>query len=170
MLHQSQAISLKVRLALALAVALIGALGATALTPRDAEARGIWCAGDPAIIVNGSLVSVTVHVPLERLRDLDHVEVIFHVPSNATVTALINDSILVPAKTRYVKDLPAERGGLLGGTTVLVEIVGHHSGAPMDIAATTIAIGKGTSLWTQGTTKQPLFVKTQGLLNLRLFR
>lgn len=156
------------RLALILTLAFVAPFGLSSLTSRDAEARGVWCSGDPIIVVNGSVVSVTVHVPLDRLKDIDHVEVIFHVPSNAKVTAVINDSVLIPAKVRYVKDLPAERNGLLGGTTVLVEVVGHHEGAPMDIAATTVAVGKGSSLWTQGTTDAPLFVKTKGLLNLRL--
>lgn len=136
---------------------------------NSAEARGIWCSGDPTIIVNGNVVSVTVHVPLDRLRDLDYVEVIFHVPSNADVKLLVNDSLLVPAKTRFVKDQPAQRG-LLKGTTIPVEIVVHHDGAPMPVAATTLSLlGKGTSLWTQGTSSQPLWVKTSGLLNLRLF-
>jgi hypothetical protein len=153
------------RLILVLALAFIATFGLSSLTSRDADARVVWCSGDPTIIVNGSIVSVTVHVPLDRLRDVDHVEVIFHVPSNAKVTALINDSILIPAKMRYVRDLPAERG-LLNGTTVVVEVVGHHKGAPMPIAATTIATGRGTSLWTQGTTEKPLVVTTKGLLNL----
>ncbi len=137
---------------------------------NSAEARAVWCSGDPTILVNGNVVSVTVHVPLNRMKDLDYVEVVFHVPANADVKLLINDSLLVPAKTRFVKDQPANRGGLLSGTSIPVEIIAHHKGAPMPIAATTISLlGRGTSLWTQGTTAQPLWVKTSGLLNLRLF-
>ena len=135
-----------------------------------AEARAVWCSGDPTILVNGNVVSVTVHVPLDRMNDLDHVEVIFHVPANADVKLLLNDSLLVPVKTRFVKDQPATRGGILSGTTIPVEIIAHHAGAPMPIAATTISLlGRGTSLWTQGNTSAPLWVKTSGLLNLRLF-
>lgn len=156
------------RVALVLALAFAAAFGLGSLTSRDAEARGVWCSGDPAIVVNGSVVSVTVHVPLNRLKDLDHIEVIFHVPSNADVTAVINDSVLIPAKVSYVKDLPAERSGLLRGTTVIAEVRGHHDGPAMDIAATTVAVGWGSQVWTQGTTDAPLFVKTKGLLNLRL--
>ena len=153
-------------LALVAALAIvIPALGGS----NSAEARGVWCSGDPTIIVNGSVVSVTVHVPADRMKDLDHVEVIFHVPSNAKVTLLLNDSLLVPVKTRFVKDQPASSGWLLSGTLIPVEIIAHHAGAPMPIAATTIAIGSGTSLWTQGTSDAPLWVKTRGLLNLRLF-
>jgi hypothetical protein len=136
---------------------------------NSAEARGVWCSGDPTILVNGNVVSVTVHVPLDRMKDLDYVEVIFHVPANADVKLLVNDSLLVPAKTRFVKDQPAQRGGLLSGTSIPVEIVAHHSGAPMPIAATTVAIGRGTSLWTEGTSAAPLWVQTRGLLSLRLF-
>ena len=149
----------------AIAIAL-PSLGGSSNT---ADARGVWCSGDPTILVNGNIVSVTVHVPADRMKDLDYVEVIFHVPSNADVKLLINDSILVPAKTRFVKDQPASRGGLLSGTVIPVEIVAHHSGAPMDIAATTVAVGQGTSLWKQGTSDKPLWIQTKGLLNLRLF-
>ena len=148
---------------LALAIPSLGAGSQTA------DARGVWCSGDPTILVNGNVVSVTVHVPLNRMKDLDYVEVVFHVPSNADVKLLVNDSILVPVKTRFVKDQPANRGGLLSGTDIPVEIIAHHKGAPMEIAATTIAVGRGTSLWTQGTSDKPLWVKTRGLLNLRLF-
>lgn len=137
---------------------------------QTAEARSVWCSGDPIILVNGNVVSVTVHVPLDRMKDLDYVEVIFHVPANADVTLLLNDSLLVPAKTRYVKDQPAQRGGLLSGTPIPVEIIAHHEGAPMPIAATTLSVlGRGTSLWTEGTSASPLWVTTSGLLNLRLF-
>ncbi|MEO8541521.1 MAG: hypothetical protein ABI577_17390 [bacterium] len=134
--------------------------------PRSAEAS-VWCAGDPTILVNGNVVSVTVHVPMERMRDLQYVEVVFHVPANADVKLLVNDSILLPMKTRFVKDQPAQRGLL--GTPIPVEIIAHNSGAPMPFAATTIAVGKGTSLWSEGTSAAPLWVKTAGLLNVRLF-
>lgn len=134
---------------------------------RPAEARAVWCSGDPTILVNGNAVSVTVHVPVDRLKDLDYVEVVFHVPTNADVKLLLNDSLLVPAKTRFVKDQPAQRGLL--GSEIPVEIIAHNRGPAMPVAATTIAVGKGTSLWTEGTSASPLWVKTTGLLNLRLF-
>jgi|GEM_PF-2119033 len=151
-------------LALVAAIALILPLANGA---DSAEARGVWCSGDPTILVNGNAVSVTVHVPLDRMRDLDYVEVIFHVPSNADVNLLVNDSLLVPAKTRYVKDQPARRSLL--GTPIPVEVVAHHRGAPMPVAATTVAVGWGTTLWKQGMSNEPLWVTTYGLLNLRLF-
>jgi hypothetical protein len=154
-------------IALVAAIALVMPLSGGS---NSAEARAVWCSGDPTILVNGNVVSVTVHVPLNRMRDLDYVEVIFHVPSNADVKLLLNDSLLVPAKTRYVKDQPATRGGLLSPTTIPVEIIAHSDGAPMPIAATTLSLlGRGTSLWTEGTSAAPLWVKTSGLLNLRLF-
>lgn len=134
---------------------------------RPAEARSVWCAGDPTILVNGNAVSVTVHVPVDRMKDLEYVEVVFHVPANADVKLLLNDSVLLPMKTRFVKDQPAQRG--LFGTAIPVEIIAHNRGPVMPVAATTIAVGKGTSLWTEGTSAQPLWVKTNGLLNLRLF-
>ena len=158
-----------IRMTLFAIVAAIAVFGPLQSGTESADARGVWCSGDPTILVNGNAVSVTVHVPLDRMKDLDYVEVIFHVPANADVKLLVNDSILVPAKTRFVKDQPATRGGLLSATSIPVEIIAHHEGAPMPIAATTIAVGRGTSLWTEGTTDKPLWVKTTGLLNLRLF-
>ena len=139
-----------------------------ALSPGKAEARMIWCAGDPAIVVNGSVVSVTAHLPLHRLSDVDHVEVVFHVPSNANVTAVINDSVLFEARPRVVYDLPAQRTGLFNPTKVMAEIIVHHEGDVMPVAATTISLGWGSSLWTEGTSAQPLTVTAYGLLNLRL--
>jgi hypothetical protein len=38
----------------------------------------------------------------------------------------------------------------------------------VDVAATTIAIGRGTRLWQQGTSARPLWVEAQGALNLPL--
>ena len=38
------------------------ALALTSWSP--ASARGVWCAGDPAIVVNGSVVDVNVNIPL----------------------------------------------------------------------------------------------------------
>lgn len=146
--------------AIALAAPFLSASG-------PAEARAVWCSGDPTILVNGNAVSVTVHVPVDRLRDLDYVEVVFHVPANADVTLLLNDSLLLPAKTSFVKDQPAHRG--LFGTDIPVEIIAHNRGPAMPIAATTIAVGRGTTLWKEGTSSQPLWVTTRGLLNLRLF-
>jgi hypothetical protein len=150
-------------LALALVATLLGAM-----RPYAAEARGVWCAGDPAIVVNGNLVSVTVHVPLDRLRDIDYVEVVFHVPGNAKVTAIVNDSLLFEARTSYVRDLPNTRRGLFAKTEMKAEIIVHHRGETVDVAATTIALGRGTRLWQQGTSEQPLWVDTQGPLNLPL--
>jgi hypothetical protein len=74
--------------------------------------------------------------------------------------------VLIPAKTRYVKDQAPTWG--LTGTTVPVEISVHHRGSAMPVAATTLATG-GSSLWTEGTSKKALWVKTSLLLNLRLF-
>ena len=156
-----------VRTTLFAIVAALALFAPLAGSVSPAGARGVWCSGDPTILVNGNVVSVTVHVPADRMRDLDYVEVIFHVPANADVKLLVNDSILVPAKTRFVKDLPPQRG--LFGSALPVEIVAHHRGETMPIAATTIALGTGSSLWTQGTSAAPLWVKTSGLLNLRLF-
>ena len=159
----------RTRITLFAFIAAIAMLAPFNGSSNTADARGVWCSGDPTIIVNGNIVSVTVHVPLDRMKDLDYVEVIFHVPANANVTLLINDSILVPVKTRFVKDQPAQRGGLLSGTPIPVEIIAYHDGPPMPIAATTVATGWGTKLWTEGTSAAPLWVKTRGLLNLRLF-
>jgi hypothetical protein len=139
-----------------------------AARPGEAEARGVWCAGDPAIVVNGNLVSINVHVPLNRLRDIDYVEVVFHVPGNANVTAIVNDSLLFEARASYVRDLPNTQRSLLSKTEVKAEIIVHHRGATVDVAATTIAIGRGTRLWQQGTSAQPLWVEAQGALNLPL--
>jgi len=155
------------RLALALFALALVPLAFVASGPSEADARGVWCAGDPAIIVNGNVVSVTVHLPFDRLRDVDHVEVIFHVPADASVTALINDSLLFEARTSVVRDLPRQgRRGLLRGTPVNAEIIVHHKGEVVDVAATTIAIGRGSRLWQQGTSAAPLWVQTQGALNL----
>ncbi|MGE5597369.1 MAG: hypothetical protein ACM3S1_15190 [Hyphomicrobiales bacterium] len=153
---------------LVLALAMVSLVPAAAfLQPADpAEARFVWCAADPTIIVNGSPVSVTVHLPFDRLRDVDYVEVRFHVPSNANVQAVVNDSLLFKAQTVIVKDQRPSWG--LFGTPVPVEIIVHHSGPDFDIAATGIVLGWGSSLWTQGTTAQPLTLTTYGLLNLRL--
>lgn len=162
--------TISARVSRAMLIAFVAAIAISApFFPgsKPAEARSVWCAGDPTILVNGNPVSVTVHVPLERMKDLDYVEVVFHVPANADVTLLLNDSVLVPVKTRFVKDQPAQRGLL--GSAIPVEIVAHNSGAPMPIAATTIALGRGTNLWQEGTPGRPLWVKTNGLLNLRLF-
>ncbi|MGE3076262.1 MAG: hypothetical protein AB7N24_10310 [Dehalococcoidia bacterium] len=137
--------------------------------PSSADARVVWCSGDPTILVNGNAVSVTVHVPMDRLDDLDYMEVIFHVPSNADVKLLLNDSLLVPAKTRFVKDQPPTRGGLFAVTDIPVEIISHNHGAPMPFAATAIAIGRGSRLWAEGNSNSPLWVKTSGFLNLHLF-
>ena len=159
-----------VRTALFVLVAAMALIVPLSNGSHSAEARSVWCSGDPTILVNGNVVSVTVHVPLDRMDDLHYVEVIFHVPANADVKLLLNDSLLVPAKTRFVKDQPATRGGLFSTTSIPVEIIAHHSGAPMPIAATTLSLlGRGTSLWTQGSSAEPLWVKTSGLLNLRLF-
>lgn len=155
------------RLLLALLLLAVAPFALFARPASPADARLIWCAGDPAIVVNGTVVSVNVHLPLENLKQVDHVEVVFHVPSNARVTAVINDSLLFEARPRYVKDLPAQSGLL--GTPVVAEIIVHHSGKTFPVAATTVVTGKGSSLWTQGTTASPLKIKTQGLLNLRLF-
>jgi hypothetical protein len=134
---------------------------------RPAEAMSVWCSGDPTILVNGNVVSVTVNIPADRMQDLDYVEVVFHVPANADVKLLLNDSLLIPMKTRFVKDQPARRG--LFGTDIPVEIVTHNRGAAMPIAATTIALGRGTNLWKEGRSDQPLWVDASGPLNLRLF-
>jgi hypothetical protein len=161
--------SARLRLALGLLALALAPLALFASRPSEAEARVVWCAGDPAIVVNGNVVSVTVHLPLDRLRDVDYVEVVFHVPGDASVTALINDSLLFEARTSYVRDLPRQgRRGLLSGTPVTAEIIVHHRGATVDVAATTIAIGRGTRLWQQGTSDEPLRVETRGALNLPL--
>jgi hypothetical protein len=155
------------RLALALFALALVPLAFFASRPSEAEARVVWCAGDPAIIVNGNVVSVTVHLPFDRLRDVDHVEVIFHVPADASVTALINDSLLFEARTSFVRDLPRQgRRGLFSGTPVNAEIIVHHKGDAVDVAATTLAIGRGTRVWQQGNSSSPLWVETEGALNL----
>ncbi|MEX0782313.1 MAG: hypothetical protein WD557_06655 [Dehalococcoidia bacterium] len=153
-------------LAIAL-LAILAAIAAGLASPGKSEAKSVWCSGDPAIIVNGSVVSITAHMPLDRLRDIDHVEFVFHVPSNAKVTAVINDSVLFKAKIIVKKDLPAARG--LFGTPVVVDMTVQHEGDAFPVAVTTIVVGKGTKLWTEGTSSTPLTVRTTGLLNLRLF-
>jgi hypothetical protein len=163
----SSLFSHSIRLPVLAALTVVTMLGvALSTNGGDAAARGVWCSGDPAIIVNGSVASVTVHVPLDRLDDVKQVEVVFHVPSNAGVTAVINDSVLIPAKVRYVKDLPPSFG--LFRTPVDVEIIVHHKGRTMPVAATTIAVGWGSDLWTEGSSDKPLWVQTVGLLNLRI--
>jgi hypothetical protein len=138
--------------------------------PSEADARVVWCAGDPAIIVNGNLISVTAHLPFDRLRDVDYVEVVFHVPSDAEVLAVINDSLLFEARPRVEYDKPANgRRRLFQRTEVTVDIIVHHKGATMDVAATTIAVGRGTKLWQQGRSDRALRVEASGALGLRLF-
>jgi hypothetical protein len=152
-----------------LAIALVPS-ALLAVRPSDAEARVVWCAGDPAIVVNGNLVDVNVHVPLARLSDIDYVEVVFHVPSDANVTAVINDSLLFEARPRVVKDLPAARTSkLLSGTDIPVEVIVHHRGPVLDVAATAVASGGGSRLWVQGTSAEPLRLTTWGWFNIKLF-
>lgn len=151
---------------LALVLLAMAPAALLARTPGTAEARLVWCAGDPAIVVNGSVVSVTVNIPLENLDDVDYVEVVFRVPANAKVTAVVNDSLLFEARPRYVKDLPAKSGLL--GTPITADVIVHHRGSDFPVAVTTVAGGKGTNLWHEGTTAAPLRVTTTGLLNLRL--
>lgn len=138
-----------------------------ALVPRQAEARVIWCAGDPAIVVNGNIVSVTAQIPLDRLQDVDYVEVVFHVPANAKVTAVINDSVLFEARPRVVYDQPPAVG-LLRGTRMPVDIIVYHRGPTMPVAATTVALDSRTPIWTQGTSAAPLRLMTYSPVNLRL--
>lgn len=154
------------RLLLAMLLLAAAPLALFARPAADAEARLVWCAGDPEIIVNGSVVSVTVHLPLENLPQVDYVEVVFHVPSNARVTGVINDSVLFEARPRVVQDLPAAYGLL--GTPVTAEVIVHQTGEAFPVAATILVSGSGTGLWTQGTSAAPLTVSTRGLLNLRL--
>ncbi|OAI39959.1 hypothetical protein AYO38_01300 [bacterium SCGC AG-212-C10] len=143
----------------ALALAIAGS--------ERADARGVWCAGDPAIIVNGSVVDVNVNIPLERLADVKDVDIVFHVPSNATVLATVNDSLVFKANIRVVKDLAPTRGLL--NTPVQVDITVNHRGTPFAFGATTIATGAGTRLWVDGNTTKTLRVSAVGLLALRLF-
>jgi hypothetical protein len=157
------------RVLLAFAALALVPLAFFAFRPSEAEARGVWCAGDPAIIVNGALVDVNVHVPLDRLWYIDYVEVVFHVPADASVTAVINDSLLFEARASYVKDLPAMgRGGLLSSTEVRAEIVVHHRGRSFDIGATTAVTGWGTRLWQQGRSDVPLWVDAASAYSVAL--
>ncbi|MCA9823724.1 MAG: hypothetical protein KC470_13990, partial [Dehalococcoidia bacterium] len=138
--------------------------------PSEADARVVWCAGDPAIIVNGNLVDVNVHIPLNRLREIDFVEVVFHVPADAEVLTVVNDSLFFEARPRVEKDLPAQgRWRMFSKTDIPVEIIVHHGGTTMDVAATAVATGRGSKVWVQGTSDETLHIETSGFLGLRLF-
>jgi hypothetical protein len=160
-------VSRAARVSIIATVASVALFASSFFGRSSADAMSVWCAGDPTILVNGNPVSVTVHVPADRLRDLDYVEVVFHVPANSNVTLLLNDSLLLPVKTRYVKDQPAQYG--LFGTKMPVEIISHNRGGTMPIGATSIALLKGTNLWVEGNSNAPLWINTTSLLNLRLF-
>jgi hypothetical protein len=146
--------------ALLLAATLLLALS----SPNRAHAKSVWCAGDPAIIVNGSLVSITAHVPQDRVRDIKQVEFVFHVPSNAHVDAILDDSLLFRANITVQKDLPPAYG--LVSTPINVEMTVEHRGKSFPIAASTIAVGGGTNLWVDGRSSETLHIQTIGLLNL----
>ncbi len=162
--------SLVRRALLALLLLAVAPVAMFAAHPSNADARVVWCAGDPAVIVNGNLVDVQVHLPFDRLRDVDYVEVVFHVPADAQVLAVINDSLFFKARPRVEKDLPAQgRARLLQSTDIPVDIIVHHRGQSMDVAATGVSTGWGSRLWIQGTSDQPLHLSTSGFLGLRLF-
>lgn len=150
-----------VRRRLTLGLLLLAVLAITVLSPNKAEAAGVWCSGDPTIIVNGSVVSITAHLPLERVKDVEYVEFVFHVPANATVVAVVNDSLLFKAKITVKKDLPAD---YKLGTPVTVDMRVRHKGKSFPDAATALATGGGSKVWVEGTSTSWLRIKTWGLL------
>ncbi len=143
------------------ALLLLAVLGMALLSPNKADARGVWCSGDPTIIVNGSAVSITAHLPMDRLADVEYVEFVFHVPANAIVGAVVNDSLLFPARITVKKDLPAD---YKLGTPVTVDMRVRHKGKSFPDAATALATGGGSRIWVDGTSTTWLMIKTWGLL------
>ena len=132
---------------LAALLTLMAGLTWVGFNGKPAEARGVWCSGDPLIVVNGTIVDVTVHVPLESLGKVQRAEIVFHVPSNA-IAAVVNDSLLFPAKVTIVRDQPPTRL-LAAGYKIPVEIKVVAWGPAFDVAATVIAEGGG-NLWVAG--------------------
>ncbi len=147
--------------AIAAALLLATVLAVVVLFPTRVSARGVWCSGDPAIMVNGSAVSITAHLPSDRLADVEYVEFVFHVPSNATVVAVVNDSLIFEARITVKKDLPAD---YQPGTPVVVDMRVRHRGRAFEVAASAVATGSGSRVWVDGTSSSWLKIKTWGLL------
>jgi len=131
-----------------------------------ANALVVWCAGDPAIIVNGNPVDVTVSVPLSELSSISDVTVTYHVAKNANVLLGINTGILFHEKIVIVKDQPAQYG-LLSVSKIPVDVTVHYTGAAFPIGVTQIALG-GTHLWINGMSNQVTHATAYSLLNLGL--
>jgi hypothetical protein len=153
------------RTVLALLLATVAAAACLFGSLQHTNAMGVWCSGDPTILVNGNPVSITVSVPMDRIRDIDDVTVTYHVPKNADVALTLNTGILFRETAVIVKDQPAVRGGLIAVTKIPVDVTVHHRGSDFPIATTTIALG-GTDLWNQGDSATVLHANTYGLLNL----
>jgi len=89
---------------LALVMITLGSL--FALRPHAAKAGLAWCASDPVISVNGKLISVTINIPAERVRDVEKAQVVFHVPVNVDARVVFVDQRWFPETARIVKDQP----------------------------------------------------------------
>lgn len=153
-----------------LAVAVVAlAISVMSLLPstRDASAQGVWCSGDPTILVNGNPVSVTVSVPLDRLSSVNSATVVFHVPRNANVIVL-NTSLLIREKTVIVRDQPATYFSLFAKTKIPVDVTFDYDGDALPVGLTVVALN-GTNLWQTGMSNQTMHATTYGLLGLRLF-
>ena len=150
-------------LAAAVLLTLVAGLAWVGSHGAPAEARGVWCSGDPAILVNGTLVDVNVNVPLDKLGSVQRAEVVFHVPSNAIVV-VVNDSLLFPAKVTVVRDQPPT-SLLAAGYKIPVEVNVVASGPAFDIAATVVAVGGG-DLWIPGRSGEVTKVTTWVALGL----
>ena len=131
-----------------------------------ANAMVVWCAGDPAIIVNGNLVDVTVSIPLNELSSVSDVTVTYHVAKNANVLLSLNTGILFHEKIVVVKDQPAQYG-LLSVSKIPVDVTVHYTGAAFPIGVTQVSL-LGTHLWINGMSDQVTHATAYSLLNLRL--
>jgi hypothetical protein len=133
---------------------------------HKANAMGVWCSGDPTILVNGNPVSVTLSVPLNEMSSINVVTVTFHVPSNSSVVVL-NTSFLFPEKTIIVRDQPAV-SGLLSVRSIPVDVSVDHRGEAFPTGLTVISLWGGTDLWMPGNSDQVMHTHVNTLLGLSL--
>jgi hypothetical protein len=132
---------------------------------HNASAMGVWCSGDPTILVNGNPVSVTLSVPAANISSIDEVTVTFHVPSNSSVVVL-NTSFLFPERTVIVRDQPAV-SGLLSIRKLPVDVAVKHRGAEFPTGLTVISLD-GNHLWIPGDSDHVMHTSVTTLLGASL--
>jgi hypothetical protein len=146
--------------ALSLSLMAVAFLGFFLTNTSDAEAGVLWCADDPIISVNGKLISVTVNVPFENVRDVASIDTVFHVPSNVHAS-LVYNGILFPEHTTIVADQKAWDGQ--GKMKVPVDVTFMSKGKPFPTGVKVLD-ATGVPVWYDGISNKTTSFVTYGFV------